>query len=96
MAAKQILKKTTGGSESSDSGSDNQSTPAKEPKHIADPKARISSSWKSRASSNPISDTRLRQAALKENKIADLRKMINEGTESMDIEINGLKGIDYE
>lgn len=53
------------------------------------PTGRQHSSWENAPKDNPVMQTKLRQAALKENKISDLRKMVNEGRESMDINING-------
>ena len=95
--AKSLLKKgiksMLGGGSSS--GEDN-SAPAKSSEkstagdtHFDQPHAKVSSSWKSRPDSDPIYQSRLKQASLKENKISDIRKMINEGTDSIDLSING-------
>lgn len=47
------------------------------------------SSWEKAPKSDPVYQSRLRQASLKENKISDIRKMVNEGIESQDLCING-------
>jgi len=65
------------------------------------PGAKTYSSWEKKSSSNPIQQSRLDTAAAKEaqsslskrqaneNKMSDIRKMVNEGIENKDILING-------
>jgi hypothetical protein len=56
------------------------------------PHAKVYSSWENRPESNPIYQSKLRQSSLapvKENKISDLRKMVNEGVETKNLRING-------
>jgi hypothetical protein len=47
------------------------------------------STWEKAPKSDPVYQARLKQASLKENKIADIRKMVSEGIESTDLSING-------
>ena len=51
---------------------------------------RSGSSWETRSSSEgPVYKSKYRQAALRENKMSDIRKMVKEGVDTMDISING-------
>jgi hypothetical protein len=73
---------------------DKDSSINRETKRLSDPKARIKSSWskKSETEPGPVYQSKLRQAAvapIKENKISDIRNMINEETDNMDLHING-------
>lgn len=54
--------------------------------------AKTGSTWENRPSSDPVYQSRVKQAAIapvKENKITDIRSMIKEGNEKMDLSING-------
>jgi len=54
--------------------------------------ARTHSSWENRASSDPVYQSKAKRAAIApihENKITDIRAMIKEGIDNMDLSING-------
>lgn len=86
---KSAVKSLTGDDKSSDD--DRTVTDRKSGERIRDvARAKTYSSWeKAPSTSDPITKKRLQQAALKENKIADIRKMVKEGTDSKDLQING-------
>jgi hypothetical protein len=52
-------------------------------------KVKHSSSWEKAAHENPVNQVKLRQAQLKENKITDIRAMVKEGIDNIDLSING-------
>jgi hypothetical protein len=54
--------------------------------------AKTSSSWENRSGSDPVYQSKVKQASLapvKENTISDIRTMIKEGIDNMDLSING-------
>jgi hypothetical protein len=84
------LKSALGGSsDTKDTPSQTTVSPSVDRRHLDEPHAKVSSSWKTKPDSDPVYQSKLKQASIKENKITDIRKMINEGTESIDLSING-------
>ena len=51
--------------------------------------AKTASTWENKPSSDPVYQSKLKQASIKENKITDIRAMIKEGIDNMDLSING-------
>ena len=54
--------------------------------------AKTASTWEHRPTSDPVYQSKLKQASIapiKENKISDIRSMIKEGVDNMDLSING-------
>ena len=54
--------------------------------------ARTSSSWENKSGSDPVYQSKVKQASIapvKENTISDIRTMIKEGVDNMDLSING-------
>ena len=91
---KELLKKALGsggGDDSKDSSGDRQvvSVPSRITSDRPSPKAKHYSSWETATGKDPVYQSKLRQASLKENKIADIRNMVNEGIETSTLHING-------
>jgi hypothetical protein len=53
------------------------------------PHGKAYSSWETGSDKDPVYQSRLKQAQLRENKITDIRTMVKEGVENMDLSING-------
>jgi hypothetical protein len=102
-AAKQALKSALTSKKDDDnkSSDDSKSSPAERPSGelLRDkPTAKTHSSWENSPSARPIDQVRQREMVRKdaqasktvaENKIVDIRKMVNEGIETKDLLING-------
>ncbi len=60
-----------------------------QPRDKEQAKAKTSSSWSMAPDKDPVYQAKMKQAALKENKIIDIRTMVKEGVDNMDLSING-------
>ena len=72
-------------SSSSDYSRDTSIKGLKEPAHGG----KAYSSWETAPDKDPVYASKYKQSALKENKITDIRTMVKEGVENMDLSING-------
>lgn len=53
------------------------------------PHGKAYSSWQTASGKDPVYQSKLKQAQLKENSISDIRNMVKEGIDNMDLSING-------
>jgi len=71
---------------------DKNEKPVSQTQQKHDATAKVSSSWENKPTSDPVYQSKAKQAAIapiKENKITDIRTMIKEGIDNMDLSING-------
>lgn len=84
-----LAKKALSGDDNKDSKGDREVV-VSAPRQKSSPTAKHSSSWEKAPTENPIYKEKARQAMIaKENKIIDIRTMIKEGIDNMDLSING-------